>query len=112
MKKKKKKWNAIIGDVLGGDILEREVFTKHIMLIVWIVFLIFIYMSYGYGALAQLKEIETLQKKLVEVKNESLGQSVELIQKSRRSNINEMIKKRELDLHESQSPIYIIPEEK
>lgn len=110
-KKKKKSRYAFINEVLGADILEREIFTRNILLIVWIVFLLFVYMSYGYDALAQLKNIETLQKELVKVKNESLNQSVELVTKSRRANINEMVEKRKLNLEESQSPIYVIPAE-
>ncbi|MCL1944005.1 MAG: FtsL-like putative cell division protein [Candidatus Azobacteroides sp.] len=107
-KKKKKSRYAFIGEVLGGDILEKEIFTKNILLIVWIVFLIFVYMSYGYSALSELKDIETLQKEEIKVKNESLNQSVELVTKSRRANINNMVEKRHLELEESQSPVYVI----
>ena len=105
---KKKNRFAFIGEVLGADILERKIFVKNIWLIVWTVFLMFVYMSYGYGALAQLKEIETLQKDLVKVKNEAVEQSVDLITKSRRANINEIVEKRQLGLKESHYPVYVV----
>ncbi|MCD7972509.1 MAG: hypothetical protein LUG18_07550 [Candidatus Azobacteroides sp.] len=110
-KKKKKKLTATLGEILGGDVLERNLLSKHLALILWIVFLIFVYMSYGYNAFSQLKEIETLQKDLIRVKNESLNQSVELVEKSRRTNINHLIDTRRLDLKESQAPVYVITEE-
>ena len=111
-KTKKKSRYAFIKEVLGADILEKKIFRKNIWLIVWVVFLMFVYMSYGYTALAQLKEIETLQKDLVEIKNEAMNQSIDLTTKSRRSNINEMVEKRKLGLEESHSPIYVIATDK
>lgn len=101
-----------MGEVIGGDLLEKGLLSKNLPLILWIVFLIFIYMSYGYNAFAQLKEIETLQKELVRVKNEALNQSVELVEKSRRSNINRLIEYKKLELKESQDPVYIVKESK
>jgi len=107
-KTKTKNRFAFVGEVLGADILEKKIFMKNIWLIVWIVFLMFVYMSYGYSALAQLKEIETLQKELVKVKNEAVNESVDLITNSRRANINEIVEKRNLELEESRSPVYVV----
>jgi len=109
-KKKKKKVTAVLGEVLGGDVWEKKLLGKHLGLILWTVLLIFIYMSFSYNGFVQLKEIETLQKELIKVKNEYLNQSVELIEKTRRTNINNLIRKQHLDLKESQSPVYIVEE--
>lgn len=109
-KTKKKKISTVLGEVFGGDVLEKNLLSKHLGLILWIVLLIFVYMSFGYNGFAQLKEIETLQKDLIKVKNEYLNQSVELVEKTRRTNINNLIRNRNLDLKESQSPVYIIKE--
>ena len=105
---RKKKWIKTLGEVLGGDVLEREFISKNLALIVWVVVWIFVYMSYGYDAFAQLKEIETLQKELLQVRNESLNQANELVEKSRRTHINQLIEFSNLNLKESQTPVYVI----
>jgi hypothetical protein len=58
----------------------------------------------------KLSEIDTLQKELIDVKYDALTISSQLMRESRQSNVRELVKDRGLELEDSKTPPYTIPE--
>ena len=104
---KNSKKNAFF-KVLGGDILTEEFVTKQFKLIILIVFLILVFISNSYSCMKKLTEIENLNSQLKNLKYENLVISTELTTHSRQSQIEELLKVKEIDLSASKTPAFEI----
>ena len=104
---KKNKKNTF-SKVLGGDILTEEFVTKQFKLIVLIVFLILVFISNNYSCMKKLTKIEDLNLQLKNLKYENLVISTELTTHSRQSQIEELLKIKEIDLSASKTPAFEI----
>ena len=100
--------------ILGGDILTVQIIRKQIWLFMLIVFFIIIYISNRYSIQKDLIELDQLQKELQDTKYKALSTSSQITEKSRESNVLDMLKhSKDSTLHIATQPPYIInvPEE-
>jgi len=105
-KKRKKKRRLSFLYILGGGIFKEDFILKHIKLIGLIVFMTFLFVGNQYSCLLKIKEIDTLQKRLHDVKLEALTISVELAEYSRQSRVEALIKEQHLNLESATTPPY------
>ena len=100
--------------MLGGDILTAQIIRKQIWLFVLIVFFVIIYISNRYSIQKDLIELDQLQKELQDTKYKALSTSSQITEKSRESNVLDVLKhSKDSILHIATQPPYIInvPEE-
>lgn len=106
--------NFTLRKILGGDILTAQFIRRQIWLLILIVFFIIIYISNRYSIQKDLIEIDQLQNELQDAKYKALSSSSQITEKSRESNVLEMLKNnKDSILHIATQPPYIInvPEE-
>lgn len=94
--------------VLSGGILKEGFVVRHTRFIVFVVILLFFFISNRYACLLKLREIDRLQQKMQDVKQESIALSGELTGSNRLSQMEELVEKQGLDLETPQSPPYIL----
>lgn len=100
--------------ILGGDILTAQIIRKQIWQFVLIVFFVIIYISNRYSIQKDLIELDQLQKELQDTKYKALSTSSQITEKSRESNVLDVLKhSKDSILHIATQPPYIInvPEE-
>ena len=100
--------------ILGGDILTAQIIRKQIWLFILIVFFVIIYISNRYSIQKDLIELDQLQKELQDTKYKALSTSSQITEKSRESNVLDVLKhSKDSILHIATQPPYIInvPEE-
>ena len=100
--------------ILGGDILTAQIIRRQIWLIILVVFFVIIYISNRYSIQKDLLELDQLQKELQDTKYKALSTSSQITEKSRESNVLDMLKNnKDSILHIATQPPYIInvPEE-
>ena len=100
--------------ILGGDILTAQIIRRQIWLVILIVFFVIIYISNRYNIQNDIIELDKLQKELQDTKYEALSTSSQITEKSRESNVLDMLKNnKDSVLHIATQPPYIIniPEE-
>ena len=100
--------------ILGGDILTAQIIRRQIWLVILIVFFVIIYISNRYNIQNDIIELDKLQKKLQDTKYKALSTSSQITEKSRESNVLDMLKNnKDSVLHIATQPPYIInvPEE-
>ena len=106
--------NFTLRKILGGDILTAHIIRRQIGLLILVVFFIIIYISNRYSIQKDLIEIDQLQKELQDAKYKALSSSSQITEKSRESNVLDMLKNnKDSILHIATQPPYIInvPEE-
>ena len=106
--------NFTLRKILGGDILTAHIIRRRIWLLILVVFFIIIYISNRYSIQKDLIEIDQLQKELQDAKYKALSSSSQITEKSRESNVLDMLKNnKDSILHIATQPPYIInvPEE-
>ena len=95
--------------ILGGDILTAQIIRRQIWLVILIVCFVIIYISNRYSIQKDLIEIDQLQKELQDAKYKALSSSSQITEKSRESNVLEMLKNnKDSVLHIATQPPYII----
>jgi hypothetical protein len=100
--------SSTVRDFMNGNFLTKRFFQKQYGLLILLAILAFIYVDNRYYCETQLiREIE-LKKKIQDAKYESLTISAQLMQISRQSNVQKMIKERNLPLVESNTPPVVI----
>lgn len=100
--------------ILGGDILTAQIIRRQIWLFILIVCFVIVYISNRYSIQKDLIELDRLQKELQDTKYKALSTSSQITEKSRESNVLEMLKNcKDSTLHIATQPPYIInvPEE-
>ena len=100
--------------ILGGDILTAQIIRRQIWLIILVVGFVIIYISNRYSIQKDLLELDQLQKELQDTKYKALSTSSQITEKSRESNVLDMLKNnKDSILHIATQPPYIInvPEE-
>ena len=106
--------NFTLRKILGGDILTAQIIRRQIWLVILIVFFVVIYISNRYSIQNDLIELSKLQIQLQDVKYKALSTSSQITEKSRESNVLDMLKNyKDSTLHIATQPPYIInvPEE-
>ena len=100
--------------ILGGDILTAQIIRRQIWLVILIVFFVIIYISNRYNIQNDIIELDKLQKELQDTNYKALSTSSQITEKSRESNVLDMLKNnKDSVLHIATQPPYIInvPEE-
>ena len=100
--------------ILGGDILTAQIIRRQIWLVILIVLFVIIYISNRYNIQNDIIELDKLQKELQDTKYKALSTSNQITEKSRESNVLDMLKNnKDSVLHIATQPPYIInvPEE-
>ena len=95
-------------DFLNGALFTKKFFRKQLWLLIMIFVLIVFYVDNIYYCEKQLYTIIKLEKKLKDVKYESLTISAQLMKITRQSNIIKMASERGLDLKTSKTPPIVI----
>lgn len=106
--------NFTLRKILGGDILTAQFIRRQIWVVILVVGFTIIYISNRYSIQKDLIEIDQLQKELQDAKYKALSSSSQITEKSRESNVLEMLKNnKDSILHIATQPPYIInvPEE-
>ena len=107
--------NFSLKKILGGDILNTAIIRRQVWLFVLITIFFVIYISNRYGCQQDIIEIDRLQKELLDAKYKALSSNSQLTEKSRESNVLEMLKSnKDSTIKIASQPPYIInvPEEK
>lgn len=95
--------------ILGGDILTTSTIRHQIWLFLLIAFFMIIYTSNRYSCQQDLIEIDNLTKELQDAKYRALSSSSQITEKSRESNILEMLQNnKDSVLKIAKQPPYII----
>ena len=104
----KKKKKNIVKYLVIGDFLKEDFVIKQSKLLVLIVILVIIFISNGYSCMKKLSRIEELQTQLKDIKYENLVISTQLTSSSRQSQIEELLKKKQIDLRNPTTPAFEI----
>lgn len=95
--------------ILGGDILNTDIIRRQIWLFVLIVFFLIFYISNRYSCQQAIIELDRLQNELQDAKYRALSSTSQLTEKSRESNVLNMLKNNKDSLLKMPSqPPYII----
>lgn len=106
--------NFTLRKILGGDILTTSTIRRQIWLFLLIAVFMVFYISNRYSCQKKLIEIDNLTKELQDAKYKALSSSSKITEKSRESNVLDMLKQnKDSSLHIANQPPYIInvPEE-
>ncbi len=95
--------------VLGGDILGSKFFLKQILFVVFCVVLMLLYTANRYSSQQDAILIDELRTKLQDVKYNVMTQSSELMNFTRQSNIEKLLRQtNDSTLHNPTTPPYLI----
>ncbi|WP_276910850.1 FtsL-like putative cell division protein [Hallella colorans] len=95
--------------ILGGDILNTAAIRRQIWLFVLIAAFMVVYIANRYGCQRDIIEIDRLQEELKDAKYKALSSTSQLTEKSRESNVMEMLKtNQDSVLKIAKQPPYII----
>ena len=106
--------NFTLRKILGGDILNTSTIRHQIWLFLLIAFILLIYISNRYSCQQDLIEIDKLKRELQDARYKALSTSSQITEKSRESNVRNMLKdNKDSVLHIANQPPFIInvPEE-
>ena len=106
--------NFTLRKILGGDILNTSTIRHQIWLFLLIAFSLLIYISNRYSCQQDLIEIDKLKRELQDARYKALSTSSQITEKSRESNVLNMLKdNKDSVLHIANQPPFIInvPEE-
>ena len=106
--------NFTLRKILGGDILNTSTIRHQIWLFLLIAFILLIYISNRYSCQQDLIEIDKLERELQDARYKALSTSSQITEKSRESNVLNMLKdNKDSVLHIANQPPFIInvPEE-
>ena len=103
---KKKKVSFL--KIIGGDILKEDFVVKQSKLIIMIAVCFVIFIGNRYACLKKITQIEDLKKELRDLRYENLVLLTRLTEKSRQSQIDELVKAKGLNLSCSNGPVYEI----
>lgn len=95
--------------ILGGDILSTALIRRQIWLFLLISAFIIVYIANRYSCQQDIIEIDRLENQLKDAKYKALSSSSKLTEKSRQSNVLEMLKnKKDSTLKLPTQPPYVI----
>lgn len=91
-------------DLLGGGVLSREAVIRQIPYALFLFGLILLYIANQYRGDKVMTEILAVEKKLKELRTESVSTAFELMEKSKQSRVIHMIEEKGLNLREAMDP--------
>ena len=96
--------------ILGGGLFDYEFFVRNVALWVLTISMLFVFIGNRYSCIMKVKQIDALQEELKEIRYESIDISNELTTKTRRSQVEQIIKQKGLDIAISHEPPYVLTE--
>ncbi len=103
-REQKKPGKANLRNILDGSLMTRELVMKNYRYILLLTFLALILIANRYHAEKLVRETNTLQAKVKELRSESITVSSRLMEISRQSSVSELVEKRGLGLKELKEP--------
>ena len=104
MAEEKKKKQISLMYILGGGILKEAFIVRHTKMIVLIVILCFFYISNRYTCAIKIREIDSLQEQLRDVRLEAISISAQLTSNTRPSQVEELVQRQGLDIEKPKTP--------
>lgn len=93
-----------VKDLLGGSVLSREVVVRQIPFVLFLFALILFYIANQYRGDQVMSEIVKLEKRLKDMRTESVSVAFELMEKSRQTRVLRLTKDMGLPLEEAMEP--------
>lgn len=103
-KEKEKTHSNFIKSFLDGSLLSREVILKQFPFVLFLSFIAIILIANRYGAEKIVRNSQTLENELKELKAEQISVTSELMQLSQQSEVAKLVNLNELGLSESVDP--------
>lgn len=97
-----------IRGILNGSFLTRKFFRRQYFLIGLLVVLAIVYINNRYESEKMMKRIGDLKKEIKDVKYESLTISAQLMEISRQSNIEALLRSKNMELRTGDQPPIVI----
>ncbi|MFA6127546.1 MAG: FtsL-like putative cell division protein [Bacteroidales bacterium] len=97
-----------VKDLLGGNVLSKEVVTRQIPFLFFITTAILLYIFNQYRGENIMSEIMALEKRVREMRAESVSAAFDLQEMSRQSEVTRMVTEQGLPLIEAKTPPYKI----
>lgn len=95
-------------DLLGANILSREVVLRQIPFVLFVAVALIFYILNQYRGEKVMSEIMSLEKKIREMRAESVSTAFDLQEMSKQSEVSSMVKEQGLPLLEAKTPPYKI----
>ncbi len=105
---KEKRHRLSLKEILSGSFFTREFFRRQYKLLALIAFLIFVYIYNGFLWQGQQRQIRVLSEEIKEARYEMLELSSKYTQMTRPSAINQQLKEKGSNIHESVTPPTLI----
>lgn len=93
-----------VKDLLGGGVLSKEIVTRQIPFVFFLFALILLYIGNQYRGDKIMKEIVDVEKRVKDLRSESVSVAFELMEKSRQTEVIRQTKERGLTLEEAMDP--------
>lgn len=97
-----------VKDLLGGTVLSKEVVIRQIPFLLFLSTAILLYIFNQYRGENVMRQIMSLEKRIREMRSESVSTAFELQEISRQSEVSRMILEQGLTLQEAKTPPYKI----
>jgi len=97
-----------VKDLLGGNVLSKEVVTKQIPFLLFVATAILLYIFNQYRGENVMREIMTLEKRVRELHSESVSVAFDLQELSKQSEVSRMVLELGLPLQEAKIPPFKI----
>jgi cell division protein FtsL len=95
-------------ELLGGNVLSREVVTRQIPFLLFVTTAILLYIFNQYRGENVMRQIMSLEKRVREMRAESVSTAFDLLELSKQSEVTQMVKDQGLPLQEAKTPPYKI----
>jgi len=97
-----------VKDLLGGNVLSKEVVTRQIPFLLFITIAILLYIFNQYRGENVMSQIMSLEKRVREMRAESVSTAFDLQELSKQSEVTRMVTDQGLTLQEAKTPPYKI----
>ena len=91
-------------DLIGGDILSREIVIRQIPFVLFLFAVLLFYIANQYQGDKVMKEIVDVEKRLKDLRTESVSTAFQLMEKSKQTEVIRMIREKGLLLEEAMEP--------
>lgn len=95
-------------DLLGGNVLSKEVVTRQIPFLLFVAVAIILYIFNQYRGENVMRQIMSLEKSVRELRAESVSTAFDLQELSKQSEVTRMVTEQGLPLQEAKTPPYKI----
>jgi hypothetical protein len=91
-------------DLIGGNVLSREIVIRQIPFVLFLFAMLLFYIANQYRGDKVMKEIVDTEKRLKELRTESVSTAFELMEKSKQTEVIRLIRDNGLALEEAMEP--------